>query len=250
MTTLVAIELDKLRTVRTTWLLVLVQQALVVAAIAGLVAIGATKVSAPSVERQLLSAGAGVLAPLLSLLLGILAMSGEHRHRTITDVYLATPRRERVVAAKLVALCLAGAGLGVTTVGVALAASWVAMAVRHVGLDLGGGETWRAAAGLVAGNALCAAIGVSVGALVRNVAGAVAAALVWIFVGEGILTNLFAALSAWLPNASLMALVYSRGRMAPGATILSQWEGALMLAAYAAVLAGVAVATTVRRDVT
>jgi ABC-2 type transport system permease protein len=248
MTTLVASEFMKLRTVRSWWLLLACQQALVLAAIGGIVLVGAN-LHDPTMERKLL-AQAGFVSSLLSLILGILAVAGEYRHKTITDTYLATPRRGRVILAKLLAYTLVGAGCGTVSAIVALSVAVTVLAARGIGVDLTGAEAWRSAGGVVGANALYAAMGVSLGTLVRNTTGAVTIALVWIFLVEGIVSSLLGAPSEWLPNASLLALAYSPGRMAASAGLLPQWAGAVVLAGYATVLAALATGTSVQRDVT
>jgi len=248
MTRLIVIEFIKLRTIRSTWLLLGIQQAVVFASLSVLVVVGAD-LRAPTAVRQFLSQ-AGFMSSLFSLVLGILAVAGEYRHKTITDTYLATPRRARVVAAKLVALTLTGAAFGVASALTASSVTAAAMSTRGISPDLSSVETWRSTAGVVAGNALYAAIGVSVGALVRNPTGAITAALLWITLAEGVTAGLLRDLSQWLPNASLLALAYSPGRMTTNAQLLPQWAGAVVLAAYAVVLALLAAATSVRRDVT
>ncbi len=59
-------------------------------------------------------------AYIFAMILGITGMTGEYRYQTITPTFLATPRRARVVLAKMVAHLGVGLGYGVVCVLVAL----------------------------------------------------------------------------------------------------------------------------------
>jgi len=63
----------------------------------------------PLLERDLISAVGSSL--LFALILGVLMITWEYRHGTITQTLLVTPVRERVIAAKLIVGGLAGAAL-------------------------------------------------------------------------------------------------------------------------------------------
>ena len=52
---------------------------------------------------------------LLALVLGVLIITGEYRHKTVTPTFLAEPRRGRVVIAKLGVSFGGGIALGVLT---------------------------------------------------------------------------------------------------------------------------------------
>lgn len=239
-------EFGKLSTVRGPWLLLAAGPLLVVAGVTGLVVSGGN-VHDPGTARTAL-AHAG-LAAIFPLILGILAVAGEYRHSTITDTYLSTPRRDRVIAAKLAVYALAGAAAGVASSGVALAVTAAWWAERGGHLQLSGTDIWLTMLGGVAANCALAAIGVGLGALIRNPAAAIATALAWFALIEGILGQLLGpGLTRWLPFYASEAL--GRSNLSATARLLPQWGGGLMLLAYAAVFAAAAVFTTLRRDVT
>jgi ABC-2 type transport system permease protein len=238
------IELLKLRTTRSPLLLLAAAQVVIVAGVSGLFIGGHPNVADPvTAQRAIAHAG---LVSIFSLILGILAVAGEYRHRTVTDTYLGTPRRGRVIAAKLGAYSLTGVVFGVISTVTAVMATAVWLTAKGGALDLGSAGVWRTLAGCVVWNACFAAVGVGIGALIRNVIAAVAIALAWLALIEGIVGQLIGDQSRWLPFRAGQAL---EGVSFPGMTLLPQWGGGVVLATYAAIFALVAVSTTVRRDV-
>jgi ABC-2 type transport system permease protein len=242
MTILVANEIRKLRTIRGPWLLLAAGPVLVIVGVAGEFA-GAADVTQPGLAD--LSASHTGLVSLVALVFGITAVAGEYRHKTITDTYLATPRRGRVIAAKFAVYTTAGVIFGVVLAITAVVATAVAFTANGGSLDPSNSDLWRTLAGGVAVNAALAALGVSLGALIRNLAAALAAALAWIALVEGLIGELIRDLEPWLPFAGGQAL----GRM-HGAPDISQWAGGLLLAGYTVAFAAIALTTSIRRDIT
>jgi ABC-2 type transport system permease protein len=243
---LIRSEFRKLSTVRSPWLLLAAGPLLVVAGVTGLVESGGN-VHDPAVQSTAL-AHVG-LAALFTLVFGILAVAGEYRHSTITDTFLSFPGRGRVLAAKLAVYALAGAGAGLisTLAGIAATAAW--WAAKGAEFHLSAGGTWRTIAGGMAANIAFALIGVGLGALVRNLAGAIAAALAWIALIEGIAGQLLGSgLARWLPFYASEAL--DRASITASTRLLPQWGGGLVLLGYAAAFAAAGVITTLKRDVT
>lgn len=246
MSSLLRSEFRKLSTVRGPWLLLAAGPLLVVAGVTGLVQSGGD-VHDPATQGKALAHIA--LAALFTLIFGIFAVAGEYRHGTVTDTFLSAPDRGRVVAAKLAVYGAAGAGAGLVSAAVAVAVTAGWWAAKGGSFDLTAAGSWRVLAGGVAVNAAFAAIGVGVGALLRNLAVAIATALAWIALVEGIAGQLVGAgLARWLPFSASEAL--GGASMIGPARPLPQWGGGLLLAGYAIAFAAAAMVTTLRRDVT
>jgi ABC-2 type transport system permease protein len=182
-----------------------------------------------------------------ALLLGILGMTGEFRHQTVTQTFLVTPDRGRVVAAKLVAYPLAGIALALATMVVTAAVATGWLATKGITPSLADARLARIVGVALLGAGLCALVGVGVGALVRNQVAALVGVLVWVLLVEGLLMDLLndPSLGKWLPSAAAAAAITS-----PGGGHLSRLGGTLLLAGYALALALAGSRLVVRRDIT
>jgi ABC-2 type transport system permease protein len=238
-----SVEFRKLFTVRTIWVLAGIAQLVIVGGISGLML---NRADATSLDAQRAMVSHIGLVALFTLVLGITAVAGEYRHRTITDAYLSTPRRDRVVLAKLGAYTLTGAGFGLAATVTALITSAIWLSAKGSSLDLSSATLWRTILGGIAWNAAFAAIGVGVGALITNLMGAVAVALAWLALIEGVVAQLIGGAKDWLPFALGSAL----DGLPTSTDGPPQWQAGLALAGYAVAFAIAALATTVRRDVT
>lgn len=245
MTSLIRTELLKLRTVRSPWLLLVASPLLVAAGISGLVLSTKKPLDVTLQSGALSHVG---LTSMFTLVFGILAVAGEYRHKTITDTYLSTPARGRVIAAKLAVYTTFGAltGVAASLAGLAVTAAW--WSDKGVSFTWTASQMWTTIGGGIAWTAAFAAIGVGVGALIRSLVGAIAAALAWIALVEGIVGQLIGGLARWLPFNAGQALGKGTGAMDAG-TLLPRWGGAAMLAVYTLVFALLAVTTSMRRDV-
>ena len=180
----------------------------------------------------------------LALVLGILIVTWEYRHGTIVQTFLAEPRRERVMAAKLVVGVIVGMALVALAliVAVAVAEIWLGSEFE---LD---SENWRHVGRMLVASALWAVIGLGLGAVLQTQVGALMTALIWFLVVE----NILAGLGSW---------IWDVGGYLPG-QLLDAYSAAaepddpdrltagLLGALYAAGFAAAGVLAVLRRDVT
>lgn len=185
MTALVSAELLKLRTTRTA-IGFLIATVLLTLLFQGVTFATEDIVSATKLRESI--AGAGIAA-LLLLILGIVATTGEYRHRTITGSLLVTPDRWRFLISKALAYFVVGAVLGLVAMVVTIVAALIWLPLRDQPTDLiSFGDYLVMVLRGVAVTAISGVIGVAVGAIVRNQVIAVVAVLVYLFVIEGLVS--------------------------------------------------------------
>src|SRR5689334_24900564 len=141
---LIHIEFYKLRTVRAPLLLLALCQLVIIGGVSG-AAVSAADLHDPKVAPQAL-AHAGLVS-LITLVLGIMAVAGEYRNKTITDTYLSTPRRGRAVLAKLIAYGLAGTVFALLNAVTAIIATRIWWTAKDVPLDLSTPAVWHTVVG-------------------------------------------------------------------------------------------------------
>ena len=262
-------EFQKVLTTRIWWVLLLVL-VVYVALLAGFLGaafggIFGDDANAPQVPAELLPpvvySIATAIGYVFPLLLGTLAVTGEFRHQTLTPSFLATPRRGRVLIAKVITLAVFGALYGVVALIGSVGAGAGVLALNGTDSGLGEQDLWLLFARSVLAMALWAAVGVGVGALVPNQVAAIVIVLAFTQFLEPILRTV-AAFVSWaadlgnyLPGAAGDALVgasiYTSLGMATGeATQLEWWHGGLVLLAYALVATVAGYFTSWHKDVT
>jgi ABC-2 type transport system permease protein len=248
-TRLIGAEALKLRTVRTFWLLA----ACTFAAIAAGVTVTAmTSSYTPGTSAARATLALSGLAQTCALLAGVLAFTGEYRHRTMTAVTLITPRRTSVLTAKLFTLAAAGLVFGLITTGVAAAITMPVLAGEHIPSGVSGAQL----AGIIAGGgvatALAAAFGVGAGAVIRNQAGAVVAVFALLYVAEPLLGFV-----PWVGTAiqryglaGLVSGITSTSAFPGGARLLGQGPATAVLGGYALLVLFAGAIQLTRRDIT
>ncbi len=239
-------ELFKLRSTRTGLSLLVAMTGLVLLAVVLHSLLPADALASRNNQLTILGRGE-FLGALFAALLGALQVTIEIRHGTIRPTFLVTPRRGRVVWAKVWASVLTGAGFGLVAGAVAVAAGVAALGARGIDLRLDGGDYALLVAGSTAAAALWAAIGVGVGALVRHQVPAVVGICAWLLFVEGLLAGDLVGLGdvfKFLPGSAAAAI----SGQEPG-TLLAPAVGLALLAAYSAAAAATGAFATTHRDV-
>jgi len=228
-------ELLKLRTTRTLALLLLAAGAMSLLGVSVEALSRDLDTLAPEdAQRDLFSSGVTV-GVFFATLAGLVAVTSEFRYGTIRPTLIVEPRRRVVVAAKLVAAALAGSAFAVMCVGVTFGAAIAIFAVRDVEVALSSAHTLLLIAGPIVASMVSAMIGVAVGTLIRNQAGAIVALAAYALLVDAVLFAAVPSVGRYLPGKAGDALA---GRpdellLAPGlgAAVLIVWALALLAAA-------------------
>ena len=200
MRALLQAELVKLRTTRT---FIALTGAAVVTSLLITILVGT--LTDPETERDVLRDIFNAdTSGLFILILAVIGITGEWRHRTITSSLLAAPDRLRFLAAKMIAFAVAGLVLSVL-IAIAIAiAGYVVVAIRDLPTpDFADVlEQFARNAGLAA---LGGAFGVGIGAIVRNQVVAIVGLLIFILAIEPVLLGLAPEVGRFSPFGALPA---------------------------------------------
>jgi hypothetical protein len=260
-TRLIRSELLKIRTVWSTWVLA----GVVVLTTSGFGLLIAYAPRRRALRDLLVPSGSprwfdGVFRPMgiaqtLALVVGVLIVTGEYRHKTVTPTLLAEPRRGRVTAAKLVVAATAGLTLGVITAVSGLGLGYLLVATGHGTAGIMLTEYRLVLPGDLGAAVLFALYGVGLGALLKSQVPALVSGLTFTIVVEPIVTGVLPTVGEYMPGQAAMALLGSAARSGGfggggSLQLLPWWGGVLVLLAYGVVLSVAGSLTTLRSDVT
>jgi ABC-type transport system involved in multi-copper enzyme maturation permease subunit len=262
MTRLIRAELLKLRTMRMTYGLLAIA-----AAMTALFAIlEASRAGSPDTGVAAISTGAGLsavttvtgFAMLFAAVLGAIISSGEFRHSSATLTYQGTPRRERVLIAKVIVSAGSGATFGLVAAVIATGVGLAFAAGDHAHIALSIMKLLAHVGGAVCGAAALAALGAGLGALVRSQLASVIGIFVWGIVIESLIGGLFTSIRPYLPYTAATTMAGVKlGNAAFGpahaelgvAGPLPFLAALALLAAVAATISMLAARTTVWHDI-
>jgi ABC-2 type transport system permease protein len=196
---------------------------------------------------------AGVL---LVLLLSAILVTNEFFHLTATATFLTTPRRERVILAKMVVSLLIAVTVWLFTTGLNLIFAPVALDSTGMKTYLGESFVWQAISLNLLVHVLWGLMGIGCGVLIRSQIGTTITLTGLYLVGTQIFTAVFVLLATYV-NEVFMQLRVVVPTLASDLLIsgpqspddLPRWVGAVVLLAYAGVAGVLGTLITRQRDI-
>ena len=178
----------------------------------------------------------------LASLFGAIAVAREYGHHTVVPTFLAAPRRHRAVLAQVSAVAVGGAILSMVGAGLTVSAVAISLPTTEYGFLISAGHVVQIVAASAFAGAAGAVFGVGIGAVVRNVGGAVTGVVLMLIVAPPLIVQLANSTASWMPNS--LALV-----LAGVTTDVSGPAAVAALSAWALVSTGVGLVAVQRRDV-
>lgn len=245
MTRLIRAELRKLTSTKMPWAFLLVL--LTIAAINAFAVIAGTDfdgskdfISTEADQQSLVAFAANGF--ILAALFGAIAVAREYGHHTVVPTFLASPKRHRAVLAQLIAVATNGAVLSLVGAGLTITAVALSLPTTEYSFLISASHVAQILAAAAFAGAAGAILGAGIGAVVRNVGGAVTGAVLALIVGPPLVVQLANGTASWMPNvlATVLAGVGSD---------VSTPAAAAALAIWGLIPAAVGVLAVERRDV-
>jgi ABC-2 type transport system permease protein len=193
--------------------------------------------------------GSGFAGYILALLLGVLCVTTEFRHKTVTTSLLVTPQRPQFIGGKLITSAILGAGLAVLMLVGTLLGGGLTLSVQGGSFGDLLRQVPAVAPGMILVFALFAILGVGVGAVLTNQVAAIIVSLGWFIILEGILVSLFHSLEKWVPTGAAAAASNLTRGMGSRFGLFNWWEGALLMLGYGLFFAALGSVILTQRDI-
>jgi hypothetical protein len=192
----------------------------------------------PRLEEDLIDVTSASL--LFALILGVLLITWEYRHGTITQTFLVTPVRDKVLVVKALVAAVAGAALVVPALLLMLVIAEIWIGDR---LDFHGHHVELMGRVFLAAAIVCV-LGMEIGASTGRQLGAIIVAFAWTIFTEPAL-SIWGSIERYLPIHAIDGILGSSGEGS-----VSFGRGLATIAVYIAALGALAIALTRRRDIT
>lgn len=191
------------------------------------------------------------------MVIGIMTIGAEYRHKTITGTLLANPKRPSMIASKVIALLAFGILYGLVFLVGSVSVGAAILSARGLQAFPEAGTLTRSLLLVLLVLGLWALIGLGLGVLIPNQVAAILIGVGIAFIVEPIIGFAISSISwgkdvaQFLPSQATAAVLggYTGD---PDATTagLNWWQGSLTLLVYAAIFVAIGTWLTNRRDVT
>jgi len=221
-------ELRKLSTTKMPWgflaVLVVISATTAAAVLWGTDADGSKGfISTAEDQRSLMAFGLNAM--IVAGLFGAIAVAREYGHGTVIPTFLTAPRRHRAVLAQFTAVLLGGALLGLVGAGLTIAAVAASLPVIDYDFLVSAGAVTQVLAASAFAGASGAVLGAGIGAIVRNMGGAVTAAVLVLFIIPPLVVQLVPKAISWVPGelAAVLSGVSSEVGLLAAMAVVAAW---------------------------
>lgn len=252
-------EWTKISTVRSTWIIAIATVVLSVT-ISALVcwAIGYSWNEWPEDERDsfdplLMSLAGQLLANVLMVVQAVIPVTNEYGNGMIRLTFMATPRRGRVLASKLIVIALLTNGVGMITTVATIVAGQVVFRLYDVpAVSLADADVLRLLLVSLIVTPVMPMVAVALAFMLRSAAASITTMVLLAFTpyvaGEVVAERWRHNVLAWSPSPAVDSLVIGHLEGA-SSWLLPAWQGAILMVVWLAVFIGAALYVLNHRDV-
>lgn len=190
---------------------------------------------------------------IFAIILGVLMMTGEFRHGTAVATFLTSPKRSRVVFAKIAVAAISAAVLMIISALTGFLAGWLALQTVDNPAEPSSNIFVSMMLASVLAGVVLGIIGLAIGTLIKNQLLAIVATLVYLFVVDPLLLALAPEAGKYLPTGLITAMLNITVDAPQLGFDTSQYlpplQAAGLLVAIGAVFASVSIFTSLRKDI-